>query len=140
MEEGKTLVGELKAEVLRANQQLLDSIANGDLQTYEKLCCPSLTCFEPETKDHLVEGLDFHKFFFALASHTEPTQGPRKNTTIVSPHVRLLGESVAVASYTRLVQSSAPSLSITSCVETRVWQRSAEHGWRNVHFHRSSSL
>ena len=29
-----------------------------------KLTDPHLTCFEPEAKGNLVEGLDFHKFYF----------------------------------------------------------------------------
>lgn len=28
-----------------------------------KLCDFSMTCFEPETKGNLVQGLEFHKFY-----------------------------------------------------------------------------
>ena len=31
---------------------------------YRTLCDPKMTCFEPETIGNLVEGLDFHKFYF----------------------------------------------------------------------------
>ncbi|HXT60335.1 MAG TPA: hypothetical protein VN699_16960, partial [Pirellulales bacterium] len=35
-------------ELLAANQRLLESILAGDWQTYEELCDPSLSAFEPE--------------------------------------------------------------------------------------------
>lgn len=31
---------------------------------FRRLCDKNLTCFEPEAKSHLVEGLEFHKFYF----------------------------------------------------------------------------
>jgi ketosteroid isomerase-like protein len=121
------------AELLQLNQRLLESIAAGDWATYESLCAPDMTCFEPETTGHLVEGMAFHKFYFDLGAST----GPR-NVTMATPHVRLLGDSAAIVAYSRLVQrldtNGAP---ITSRVEeTRVWQRTAG-GWRLVHVHRS---
>jgi hypothetical protein len=35
---------------------VLNAIVSGDLATYKELCHPSITCFEPEAKGHLVEG------------------------------------------------------------------------------------
>src|SRR5262249_8311732 len=55
-------------ELLSLNQQLLESIAAGDWETYQRLCDPSLTAFEPEALGHLVEGLAFHEFYFHLKS------------------------------------------------------------------------
>lgn len=31
---------------------------------YRKICDPHLTAFEPEALGNLVEGMDFHKFYF----------------------------------------------------------------------------
>lgn len=31
---------------------------------YRKICDPHLTAFEPESLGNLVEGMDFHKFYF----------------------------------------------------------------------------
>lgn len=39
--------------------------ANGIwMKLFRTLCDPKITCFEPETVGNLVEGLDFHKFYF----------------------------------------------------------------------------
>ena len=53
-------------ELLALNRRLLESIAAGDWATYEELCDPSLTCFEPEARGQWVEGMEFHHFYFKL--------------------------------------------------------------------------
>lgn len=119
-------------ELLDLTQKLLDAIANGHWPTYEALCAPGLTCFEPEAKGHLVEGLDFHKFYFDLGGST----GPR-TTTIASPHVQVLGDA-AIVTYIRLVQSldDLGNPRTSHYEETRVWHK--QNGkWQHVHFHRS---
>jgi calcium/calmodulin-dependent protein kinase (CaM kinase) II len=123
---------EVVRELLQLNQRLLDSIARADWATYEQLCDPSLTAFEPEAVGQRVEGLPFHRFYFDLGG----AKGPF-NTTMCSPHVRLMGET-AVVTYVRLNQrlDAAGVPVTTSTEETRVWQR--QNGrWRHVHFHRS---
>jgi calcium/calmodulin-dependent protein kinase (CaM kinase) II len=120
-------------ELVRLNQRLLDAIARADWAEYRDLCDPMLTCFEPEAVGQLVEGLDFHEFYFKL--------GPVKETyctTMAGPHVRLMGD-VAVVAYVRLNQRvQADGSPVTRAVEeTRVWQR--QNGkWKHVHFHRSA--
>jgi calcium/calmodulin-dependent protein kinase (CaM kinase) II len=121
-------------ELLRLNQKLLDSIAEGDWAVYQELCDPGLTAFEPEARGHLVEGLEFHRFYFQLGG----AKG-QHNTTMSSPHVRLMGE-VAVISYVRLNQRlAADGTAVTTAfAETRIWQR-LDGRWRHVHFHRSAT-
>jgi calcium/calmodulin-dependent protein kinase (CaM kinase) II len=123
----------IAAEILNLNQKLLDSIAAGDWQTYESLCCPDLTCFEPETRGHLVEGMAFHRFYFDLG-----TSAGARNVTMATPHVRLVGDDVAIVAYTRLVQRlDANGSPVTVRVEeTRVWQ-CVDRSWMLVHIHRS---
>jgi len=118
--------------LLQLNQRLLDSIAAGDWVAYEELCDPSLTAFEPEARGHLVEGLDFHRFYFDLRDARGPT-----HTTMCAPTVRFLGE-VALVAYVRLIQRLAPDGAPETLAfeETRVWQRQGDR-WRLVHFHRS---
>jgi calcium/calmodulin-dependent protein kinase (CaM kinase) II len=120
-------------EVVALNQRLLEAIASADWATYDSLCSPDLTCFEPEALGHLVEGMAFHKFYFDLGAGT----GAR-NVTMVTPHVRMLGNDAAIVAYTRLVQRADPDgVPVTKRVEeTRVWQR-VERSWKLVHVHRS---
>jgi ketosteroid isomerase-like protein len=123
---------DITTEVLALNQRLLDSIARADWKTYEALCDPTLTCFEPEAMGQLVAGMEFHRFYFQLPSASEPF-----NTTMASPHVRVMGD-VAVLCYVRLNQRVlADGTPATRAVEeTRVWQK--QNGvWKHVHFHRA---
>jgi hypothetical protein len=119
-------------QILDLNERLLLSITEGDWETYSELCDPTLTAFEPEARGQLVEGMEFHGFYFDRGGISGP-----HNTTICSPHVRLL-DNVAVVCYVRLVQClDENGKPITSrSEETRVWHRE-EGVWRHVHFHRS---
>lgn len=123
-------------ELLQLNERLLASIAGGDWDAYAELCDPSLTCFEPEARGHLVEGLAFHKFYFDLGS----PDGPR-NTTMAGAAVRMLGADAAVVCYTRLVQKlgAGGGPETTRFEETRLWQRIGGR-WKHVHFHRSPGV
>jgi len=95
---------------------------------------PGLTAFEPEAQGQLVEGLEFHQFYFRLGG----TRGPN-HTTMCAPRVRLLGD-VALVTYVRLNQRLGPDgqPAVTAFEETRIWQKQAGQ-WRHVHFHRSSA-
>jgi ketosteroid isomerase-like protein len=124
-------MAETEHELLALTQKLLDSISAGDWATYAELCDPTLTAFEPEAPGQLVQGLDFHRFYFDLGG----IRGPHK-TTICSPSVRVMGD-VAVVAYSRLVQrldAGGPSTAASN--ETRVWRREGGR-WRHVHFHRT---
>jgi ketosteroid isomerase-like protein len=120
-------------ELLALTQRLLDAIADGDWQTYEELCDPSLTAFEPEGRGQFVEGLTFHRFYFQLTDRTGHRQ-----TTMAAPRVRVAGD-MAVVTYVRLNQRAGPDGVPRTSVfeETRVWQR-LDGRWRHVHFHRSA--
>lgn len=53
-----------KQEVVKVTEQLLDAITSGDSDTYAALCDVQLTSFAPEAAGNLIQGLDFHKFYF----------------------------------------------------------------------------
>ncbi len=118
--------------LLEVSAKLLKVIDAGDWKGYAALCDESLTCFEPEARGNLVAGMPFHKFYFDLPGGSGP-----KQSSMASPHVRVMGEA-AVVSYIRLVQkldgNGAPIT--VSVEETRVWQKK-KGTWKHVHFHRS---
>jgi calcium/calmodulin-dependent protein kinase (CaM kinase) II len=120
-------------ELLQLNRRLLDAIAEADWDVYQELCDATLTAFEPEAKGQLVEGLEFHSFYF----NRKRPKGDYQ-TTMCSPKVRIMGD-VAVVAYIRLNQRvGQDGLPVTSAVEeTRVWQRQ-DGKWKHVHFHRSA--
>mmetsp|Transcript_20337 Transcript_20337/g.62883 ORF Transcript_20337/g.62883 Transcript_20337/m.62883 type:complete len:183 (+) Transcript_20337:33-581(+) len=127
------------AEVKLCNSALLTAIKQGDLRTYEHLVDDALTCFEPEACGHLVEGKDFHKYYFRRHEKAAPPE--EANVTTVDERVKVLGD-VALVVYVRLIQSQGKT---TATEETRVWQRAKDHAtatsaiskWKLVHFHRS---
>lgn len=123
--------------LLNLSQSLLDSIVEGNWQAYAELCDESLTCFEPEARGHLVEGLAFHQFYFEGPPGAAPASPKRVHTTMASPNVRIMGDS-AIVCYTRLTQVfDAANAPVTKAVEeTRVWQK-IDGQWKHVHFHRS---
>lgn len=128
----ETMSDPLVPELLHLNQRLLDSVARSDWLAYEELCDPSLTAFEPESMGQLVEGLDFHRFYFQLGGSPGNQQ-----TTMCSPKVRIMGD-VAVITYVRLNQRAAADGTpfTTAFAETRIWH-CRDGRWRHVHFHRS---
>jgi calcium/calmodulin-dependent protein kinase (CaM kinase) II len=119
-------------ELLQLTQQLLECIAKPDWTTYQELCDPSLTAFEPEGRGQLVRGLEFHHYYFRLGGGRG-----NANTTMCAPEVRVMGE-VAVVCYVRLNQRlAADGTPVTVAFEeTRVWQKK-DGRWKHVHFHRS---
>ncbi|TRY92451.1 hypothetical protein DNTS_029601, partial [Danionella cerebrum] len=126
-----------KQEIIKITEQLIEAINNGDFDAYTKICDPGLTSFEPEALGNLVEGMDFHKFYFEnlLSKNSKPV-----HTTILNPHVHLIGEDAACIAYIRLTQyidgQGRPRSSQSE--ETRVWHR-REAKWLNIHFHCSGA-
>ncbi|XP_016092579.1 calcium/calmodulin-dependent protein kinase type II subunit beta isoform X8 [Sinocyclocheilus grahami] len=126
-----------KQEIIKITEQLIEAINNGEFDAYAKICDPGLTSFEPEALGNLVEGMDFHRFYFEnlLSKNSKPI-----HTTILNPHVHLIGEEAACIAYIRLTQfvdgQGRPRSSQSE--ETRVWHR-RDSKWQNVHFHCSGA-
>uniref|UniRef100_A0A914DPM6 Calcium/calmodulin-dependent protein kinase II association-domain domain-containing protein n=1 Tax=Acrobeloides nanus TaxID=290746 RepID=A0A914DPM6_9BILA len=130
-----------KQEIVRVTQQLLDAISCKDFEAYSRLCDPAMTCFEPETLGNLIEGMDFHKFYFDNAQPSASTQHRRHqiHTTLLNPNVHLMGDEGACIAYVRLTQymDKHGEARTRQAQETRVWQKRNGRGWVCVHVHRS---
>ncbi|XP_078235882.1 calcium/calmodulin-dependent protein kinase type II subunit beta isoform X4 [Pogona vitticeps] len=126
-----------KQEIIKITEQLIEAVNNGDFEAYAKICDPGLTSFEPEALGNLVEGMDFHRFYFEnlLSKNSKPI-----HTTILNPHVHVIGEDAACIAYIRLTQYIDGQGRPRTCQseETRVWHR-RDGKWQNVHFHCSGA-
>ncbi|WKY08085.1 hypothetical protein Q1695_007522 [Nippostrongylus brasiliensis] len=91
-----------KQEIVRVTQQLLDAISCKDFDVYTKLCDPAMTCFEPEALGNLIEGVEFHRFYFDYGN-SNPRKG-QLHTTMLNPNVHVMGEEGACIAYVRLTQ------------------------------------
>ncbi|XP_062305862.1 calcium/calmodulin-dependent protein kinase type II delta 1 chain isoform X8 [Osmerus eperlanus] len=127
-----------KQEIIKVTEQLIEAINNGDFEAYTKICDPGLTSFEPEALGNLVEGTDFHRFYFENSLSRVKLQPI--HTILLNPHVHIIGDDAACIAYIRLTQyldgSGAPRTMQSE--ETRIWHR-RDGKWQNIHFHRSGS-
>ncbi|XP_077596405.1 calcium/calmodulin-dependent protein kinase type II subunit alpha isoform X1 [Stigmatopora nigra] len=126
-----------KQDIIKVTEMLIEAISNGDFESYTKMCDPAVTAFEPEALGNLVEGLDFHRFYFEnlWSKNSKPV-----HTTILNPHIHLVGEEAACIAYIRVTQyidGNGTPRTVQS-EETRVWHR-RDGKWQIVHFHRSGS-
>jgi hypothetical protein len=138
--------GAVAAEVLAANARLLDAISAGDWATYEGMCDPALTCFEPEAAAlGRVEGLEFHRHAFEGGARARAAAAARGEevawsaSTMLAPAVTLLGGKAALVTYVRGVSrvGAPPGAPVARVAETRVWRLSEQGAWRLAHLHRS---
>ncbi|XP_068163987.1 calcium/calmodulin-dependent protein kinase type II delta chain isoform X4 [Antennarius striatus] len=126
-----------KQEIIKVTEQLIEAINNGDFEAYTKICDPGLTSFEPEALGNLVEGTDFHRFYFENALFKAKHL---VHTILLNPHVHLMGDEAACIAYIRLTQyidrTGMPRTMQSE--ETRIWHR-RDSKWQNIHFHRSGA-
>ena len=136
---GATLSDE---DVIDANRRLLDAIASGDYESYRDLTSRDMTSIEPETLGQIVQGMDFHRYYFELMKRRRNAVHPPA-IHMISPCVRWLGGGggspcvAAILSYVRLdqiVEDGRPVTRTTS--ETRIWEN-RDGRLVQVHFHKS---
>merc|ERR1711963_1207715 len=108
-----------RAEIIRSTEMLLEAITTNDFESYARLCDPNMTAFEPEAIGNLAEGLDFHKFYFDNLKNNRHLT----NTSILNPHVHLLGDDAAAIAYVRVTQTIDKNghPHTHQSEETRIW-------------------
>merc|ERR1719319_1530750 len=92
-----------KTDIIRVTELILEAISSGDFEAYTKLCDPNITAFEPEALGNLVEGIEFHRFYFDNFSAL--CKSKSANVTILNPQVHLLGDDAASIGYIKVTQT-----------------------------------
>lgn len=125
------ILSEMPTELIELTQRLLDAIASRDWEAYVQLCEPGVTCFEPEARGVLVEGLEFHRFYFVGQRSDQ-----RRSEHLIDPRIIQLAPDAAAVVYIRLTQVEGGGTQRHE--ETRIWRRT-EGAWRLAHLHRSAN-
>ncbi|NXR97207.1 KCC2D kinase, partial [Oxylabes madagascariensis] len=137
-----------KQEIIKVTEQLIEAINNGDFEAYTKICDPGLTSFEPEALGNLVEGMDFHRFYFENGKYSLFISESSSLPLLLFSEYCYRCFSVCICSacshitghlrqQRRYMDGSGMPKTMQS-EETRVWHR-RDGKWQNVHFHRSGS-
>ncbi|NXS18128.1 KCC2D kinase, partial [Mystacornis crossleyi] len=131
-----------KQEIIKVTEQLIEAINNGDFEAYTKICDPGLTSFEPEALGNLVEGMDFHRFYFENGKYSL-LMSKSSSEVFFFPEFCCRCFPVCFCSapshITGHLRSGGDGMPKTmQSEETRVWHR-RDGKWQNVHFHRSGS-
>ena len=139
--------GAVKAEVLAANQALLDAICGGDWAAYAAAADPGMTCFEPEAAElGCVRGLEFHRAAFEGGARARAEAALRgapapawAASTMQEAEARLLGPRHALVTYVRATSPLAAPAggAVARVAETRVWRLAEGGRWLLQHVHRS---
>jgi hypothetical protein len=118
-------------EVEQSLMELLHAVQQADIETYRSKVSRNVTCFEPETKGHLLRGIDLHLFFL---TQSKPVK--LYNIELIDPVFRA-SDSMAYVAYTlHLAEMVEGQEDIKSENVTRIFH--LEDGvWKMIHFHRS---
>ncbi|MDX1613056.1 MAG: nuclear transport factor 2 family protein [Candidatus Promineifilaceae bacterium] len=115
----------------------LESVFNGDAETYEATTGEELSLYEWFITPHRQDGLPFHRF---MIEHGWAGAGADYRYDLWEPRLQLYGDT-AIVSYTFMLSVAAPEGSDAGIRhrthnESRVLVR-REGGWQIVHVHKS---
>ncbi|NXN59681.1 KCC2D kinase, partial [Rynchops niger] len=127
-----------KQEIIKVTEQLIEAINNGDFEAYTKICDPGLTSFEPEALGNLVEGMDFHRFYFENGKHAFSVSMNLHLGREYYFFSEICSMCFSAALNSRIIGHLGGMPKTMQSEETRVWHR-RDGKWQNVHFHRSGS-
>jgi hypothetical protein len=130
----------------------LQSVIDGDIETYHATTTPDLTLYEWYVTPHRIDGLPFHDFMLAEASREDtagmaldpmpdgdqPEAKARIRFDLANYHEQRYADTV-ICSYTLLIsKGSVEGVKVLSYNESRVLIKLAEE-WKVVHVHKSPS-
>ncbi|KAF1500669.1 Calcium/calmodulin-dependent protein kinase type II delta chain, partial [Eudyptula minor] len=129
-----------KQEIIKVTEQLIEAINNGDFEAYTKICDPGLTSFEPEALGNLVEGMDFHRFYFENGKQSFfHLRESSSEYYFFSEFCYMCFSVCFCCAHPHIIGHLGYGMPKTmQSEETRVWHR-RDGKWQNVHFHRSGS-
>ncbi|NXE36374.1 KCC2D kinase, partial [Ptilorrhoa leucosticta] len=128
-----------KQEIIKVTEQLIEAINNGDFEAYTKICDPGLTSFEPEALGNLVEGMDFHRFYFENGKYSLFISESSSGVLFFSEFCCRCSSVCFCSAHSHITGHLRDGMPKTmQSEETRVWHR-RDGKWQNVHFHRSGS-
>ena len=101
----------IEKEILHLTGVLLDAIAAKDWDTYAAMVDPSLTCFEKEARGNLVEGLEFHKYYFDQERSGSSSKSSSSSSSSSSSISSSSSSSISSSSSSSISSSSSSSSS-----------------------------
>ncbi len=114
-----------------ALMELLHAVQKADINTYMERVSEEVTCFEPETRGHLLRGVGLHKLLVEQAVPVETY-----HIELIDPVIQVEGD-MAFAAYTlHLTEIMDKAETIHSENVTRIFLRD-KGAWKMIHFHRS---
>ena len=118
----------------------LQSIWDGDVDTYRATTSEDVTFFEWYISPQRIDGLDFHLRELAVHRTVIGEGSQRVEHEVLQPHVQLYGDT-AVVTYTLLIRAIGPGgVQHKSHNETRVFHNfgtDLHSDWKLVHCHKS---
>ncbi|MFT7796287.1 calcium/calmodulin-dependent protein kinase type II subunit alpha isoform X1 [Arapaima gigas] len=126
-----------KQEIIKVTEQLIEAISNGDFESYANRGPErEVSAKDVSLQTVIANSIGCALFFVSVWSkNSKPV-----HTTILNPHIHLIGEEAACIAYIRITQyidtNGMPRTAQSE--ETRIWHR-RDGKWQIVHFHRSGS-